>query len=96
MGKSTTPKYRVEYFDNTSGKILPHTQAWDCKSYGRPSLENLEKWRKSMNQSFKPGGVNYHISESAKILIHITKASIVRQKDNVVVTYVKMPLFEAI
>lgn len=54
MGRSYTPKYRIE-FDNST------PFSWDSKSYGRPTIVNLRKFRDSMNDSFLPGGANEHI-----------------------------------
>ena len=54
MGKSYTPKYRLE----TPG--FTH-MCWNSKQDGRPTIENLRKYRDQMEKSFLPGGVNEHL-----------------------------------
>jgi hypothetical protein len=93
MSKSTTPKYRIEYKVNDSAYYTPI--AWNTR-YGTPNAKNLSAWRDSMNQSLKYGGVNFDLSKSAGILLHVTECRLVEQKTGTIVAEVKMPMFEII
>jgi len=64
--------------------------AWN----GRATKERLEQWRRDYNESFKPGNVNGHLSTD--VLLHITHARIVRQRDGAVIAETTMPTFELI
>ena len=92
MGRTYIAKYRIQFESN----VFLTDFSWNSQSYGRPTEKNLEKWRQSMNESFKLGGVNEHISKAAGILVHISKAWIVRQRDNVIMAKTSMPMFEAV
>lgn len=104
MGRSYTPKYRVEYRDNllAMGVSAPdmrgvdgvpcHSQAWD----GKPSQKALEDWRLMMNKSFQPGGSNWHVSQAFNSIPSIFYASIVRQSDRKVMFTTKAPMFEVV
>lgn len=113
MGKSFTPKYRVEYRDNdrthTTDKLANWTSAsgwlfscptrqmaWNSKEWGAPNDKNLEQWRVKFNESYKSGGVNYHISLAARVLVHISHARIVNQKTGDIVAVATMPAFEVV
>lgn len=76
MGKSVTPKYRVEYKDQ-EGK---HISDWMVKEKGKPTEENLDKWLMDLNKSFLTGGVNEHISESLGFVPAALSAKIVEQR----------------
>lgn len=108
MGKSYKLAYRVEYRDNDR-KHAPDTfrrwegvthptkvMGWQVKDKGAPNKENLEKWRVAMNDGFNRGGVNYHVSLSAGVLVHISHARIIRQSDGEIMADVTMPMFEVI
>jgi hypothetical protein len=92
MGRSVLVTLVIIYQD----QLGSHHCAWDTKSYGKPTEANLEKWRKAMNESMKPGGVNEHISQSYKFMPHISKAEIYNQKTYRTVANTRMPMFEAI
>lgn len=93
MGRSFTPKYRIEFKDNLSPRS--GWMAWETH-YGKPTQANLEKWRKAMNASFQKDGCNFHVSQSSGILVHYSSAKIVRQSDGQIMAETKMPMFEAI
>lgn len=86
MGKSITPKYRVEYSTNRGSHSM---MAWR----GRVSQERLEQWRKDYNHSFQPGQINGQYAPGATV-IHINYARIVRQSDGQLMTETTMPMFE--
>lgn len=83
MGKVITPKYRVEYRDQQG----QHSMAWNVGNPGggpypgdgKPTQPNLEKWRKALNKSFRPGGVNAHVSEALGFVLYVSAARIVNQ-----------------
>jgi hypothetical protein len=94
MGKSYTPTYRIEAVLNDSCLGVLYT--WDSKRHGRPTVANLEQWRQATNRSFQPGGVNWHVSQSAGTVPHISAAKLVRQSNRAVVAEIKAPLFEVV
>jgi predicted SpoU family rRNA methylase len=102
MGRTITSKHRVEYRDNhlsmkfvspdgmgVEGKPC-HIQAWK----GSVSVDRLEDWRKSMNNSFQDGGCNFHLSQSEFGIPHIHYAVIVRQYDRKIICRVTAPAFD--
>jgi len=92
-----TPTYRVEFRTNLCESLYQmklQSSPWDCKRDGRPTADNAEKYRREMNQSFLPGGVNYHISESRNVIIHVNYVRIIRQSTNETVAEVKAPIFD--
>ncbi len=95
MGKTITPKYRVEFRDNDRNAwSIFKRQIWDCKAYGKPTAKNLATWREKMNTSFDNGGVNFHISKAAGFIVYISHAKIVSQKSGEIVAEYTMPMFE--
>lgn len=90
MGRSYTPKYRVDYRDQGGW----HSVCWDTKRNGRPTDANLEQWRRKMNTSFNHGGVNHHVSKACGYLVHISKAALVNQRNGEPVAMVSAPMFE--
>ena len=102
MGKSYTPKYRVEYRDNS--QVLPggvptmyaKRMEWCVSRDGKANAANLEKWRKAYNESFAHGGVNWQCSILSGVVIHIYRAWIVEQKTGQWVAEVNAPMFEIV
>jgi hypothetical protein len=86
MGRSTTPKYRLETWVN-AGRHTP--SAWE----GRPTEAALRDRVCSLNESFMPGGVNGHVSQAAGEIVQVWMARIVRQSDDRVVAEWKAPPF---
>lgn len=86
MGKSYTPKYRVEYRDQSGW----HSQCWS----GRVSDKHAEDWRVAMNKSFQPGGNNAHISEAVGYVLHVSRVLIKNQRSGQTVARAVMPMFE--
>lgn len=66
---------------------------WKVKEYGKPTPENLSKWRDKFNQSLKPGGANAHIGMVGYIQY---KLQIYNQKTKSVVCEFNPPMFETI
>ena len=94
MGRTYKLAYHIEYMDN-----IHSTSAWaiwNSKTYGKPTHGNLEKWRKAMNESFKPGQSNAHVSQSAGVMEHIISAKVIRQSNHSVMAETTMPRFEEI
>jgi hypothetical protein len=93
MGKIVTPKYRIEYWDQT-GK---HVCAWN---EGVPTAEKAENWRREMNVSFQPGGVNGHVlGLPGGFTLHISRVHVVCQTGLLageVVAAARMPMFEVV
>ena len=103
MGKSYTPKYRVEYLDNAKRMVDPlsprfgwKTMTWDAKRNGAPTSANVERLRVAMNVSFLPGGVNEHVSIESGTVVHIYRMRLVHQKSGATVAETSAPAFELV
>jgi hypothetical protein len=75
MGRITTPKYAVEFFEvhTASGPTHWTPMGWNSKQAGRPTPANLAKFIDGYEASTRPGGVNAHIGPTV-----IGEARIVR------------------
>ena len=93
MGRSVTPKYRVEV-SGSGCNMTPF--CWNGKQDGRANQKNLDAWRERMNASFQPGGTNWHVSEAFNSVPHISTATLIRQRDDEVVAVSKAPMFEVV
>lgn len=90
MGRSVTPTFRVEVTAN----VHITDMFWSVKQSGKPTAENAEKFRKMLNESFAPGGVN--APKGDEIVPHISKVRVIRQSTNAVVAEASAPLFEVV
>ena len=90
---SRTLTFRTEVFDNTRrwGRLT-----WDCKTHGRPTDKNAEKFRVSLNKSYALGGCNYPISQSYGFIIHASKVRVIRQSTGEIVAKADAPTFEIV
>ena len=95
MGKSSTPKYRIELRSNDP-KRKWDSYAYLVKNYGKPTEANAKRFRNDMNASFQGGGTNYHITEGLGYVLHYSDAQIVEQKTGRVVAKYKAPVFEVV
>jgi len=66
MGKSTTPKYRV----NVDGMV----NVWDIKRNGKPTNDNLETYVYRLGKSYEINGCNEHISNAIGYVPYPSKA----------------------
>jgi hypothetical protein len=89
MGKSYTPTYRIEFWDCKGVKAQ---QAWR----GKATKKALAEWVWAYDDSLKVGGVNFHVSQMLKYIPFVSKAIIVRQADNTIMTAWTMPMFQVI
>lgn len=80
MGRSYTPKYRVELVIDNVSKATS-ALSWD-KRYGRATDANLAKLVRSIETSFLPGGANSHLRA-----VSYLSASIIRQSDGSLVAF---------
>jgi hypothetical protein len=87
MGKTITPKYRLEM--KCQG-LHCTPSAWK----GRVSEQALEKYIFDYADSLKLKGVNQHISLDLGFIPFPAYAQIVRQKDNQIVATWKAGLFQ--
>lgn len=76
MGRSYTPKYRIE-IRLASPKWAAPPEAWRTQ-YGRANAENLARFIQVHNASIAPGGANAHLGAEHRI----TGARLVRQADD--------------
>ena len=61
MGKSITPKYRLETQEWINGRLrIGEPLIWR-KQYGKPSADSIYKWIKGFNDSLELGGANEHL-----------------------------------
>lgn len=66
---------------------------YNKKYSGKPTAENLSKWRDGFNQSLKPGGANEHLTVSAWLQCGI---EIYNQITGEVICTHNPPMFEVI
>ena len=85
MGKSITPKYRVEIRTN-SAKWGITPMAWNGAQDGRANAANLAKYVAGFNASTVAGGVNGHLDG-----LKITAATLIRQSDAEVIAEFPAP-----
>jgi len=93
MGKTIVPKYRIEasYIRFTTKTREVQSFAWDSKSYGKPTLENLAKFRAQFNKSLE--GHNKHL---AHIMSGLSTIKLIEQKTGQEVLRFIPPMFEVI
>lgn len=98
MGRTITPTYRVEYRDQSGW----HKQGYadrngKCVLRKAPTDADAEEFRKAMNRSFNIGGSNYHVSEAAGKILHVSEVVIRKNDmDGRMVAHAKMPMFEVV
>jgi len=88
MGRTTTPKYRIE----TRGNIVLTAGAWR----GRATSARLEDHVRALNKSFGTGGANAHLGDDLGFVPYISGAEIVRQEDGEVVAAWTAASFEVL
>ena len=93
MGRVTTPTFRAEFRTNVPVNLTD--AAWNCRTMGRPTVENAEAYRQRLNASFQPGGVNGPRKDD-DVIIHVNRVRIVRQSNNEVVAEANAPMFEVV
>ncbi len=93
MGRSVTPTFRAEV--KGSGWNFDMF-GWDCKTNGRPTQMNVDQYRWSLNKSFQPGGVNFHVSDSRGVIPHVSTVRVIRQSTGEVVAESKAAMFEVV
>lgn len=87
MGKTYTPTYRVEYYD----QLGKHTALWTLP--GKPTPDKLAAWITSYHASLKIGGCNEHLSKSYGFVPFAHKAFIIRQSTRKEICTWRAPLF---
>lgn len=99
MGKVVTPEFRVEYWTNDGRHVK--TMIWNVRSranvtgQGKPTKDNLQKWRQVYNESFYKG-VNKHFSDAAGFIVRVGRCRIVNQFSGQVVAEYVPPMFEVV
>lgn len=91
MGKTTEYKYRVE-----QGSDLRGWQTFAGWSHGRATVANLEKYRKALNASFLPGGVNDARKAGLSVTPYYSGLRLVNQRTGAVVAKTNAPMFEVV
>lgn len=85
MGRTSTPKYRVEVSDGKQMSLM----TWG----GKPTNKRLEEWVISYGKSFEHGEVNAHVSYSLGYIPYPVYARIVDQATERVVAIWEAPKF---
>jgi hypothetical protein len=82
MGRILTPKYAIDIFETRlvegqfkSVKAID-ALAWNTRSFGRASTENLEKYVLAYGKSLEIGGTNEHISKELGYIPYPNRAVI--------------------
>ena len=92
MGRSSTPKYRIEmqciHFVNKRKEV--HSFAYNGK---KPSEESAKEFRDKMNKSMDKGESNEHLKG---IQSAYSKTTIVNQKTGEIAAIFNPPMFELI
>lgn len=88
MGRSRTPKYRVEMRASHMGRI---SFAYE-KQAATP--DGLVEFIKVFEKSFQPGGVNERFHRDDPVRVY--QAEVINQKTNEVVCEFKLPMFQEI
>jgi hypothetical protein len=104
MGRSITPKYRIQYYyRQPNGQIVEVRASWTISSNnksiqadGKPTKENAEKYIQAYNNSLKSDGANKHVSVALGFMPMAHKAEIVNQFTGKVVVEWKAPMFQVI
>jgi len=89
MGRSITPKYRMEFVDSQGVKVQ---MCWK----GKATEKSLGEWVFAYHESMKSGGCNAHIPQSLGVFPAVNKAKVIRQVDNAVVATWNAPMFMVI
>jgi hypothetical protein len=91
MGKSLTPKYRLEYYDSTQSgmKMI----VWSVKDYGNTTEKNIGIFVHKLIESLKTGGCNDHLSKVLGFIPIPYKAQIVNQFSGEIVAVWNAPMF---
>lgn len=92
MGRSTAFIYSLDVEANVNMDMF----GWEVKTHGKPTAENAERYRRTMNESFQPNGHNWHISQQMGVVAHLSKVTIVRQRDGKVMAEANAPAFEVV
>lgn len=87
MGRTITPKYRIELAD----RVMQNPMAW---TGGRATQANLEKYIFAYAKDLEAGGVNEHIAKALGYVPYPTYARIVKQADGEVMATWKAGTFQ--
>lgn len=103
MGTTRAYKYRIEYESNDGkaqvglDKLPPSFDAvrgLPTKTRkGMVGTEALRQWCEDVERSERTGGVNEHCAKARGFLLAISKARLIRQSDNLILTEYTAPLF---
>lgn len=86
MGRTVTPKYRIESRDNM-GKL----SQWAWR--GKVSASLLADYMDSYNASFQPSGANWHVSKALGVVAYHSAAKVINQRTGEIVATWSAPLF---
>lgn len=95
MGRSYTPKYRIElsFVDFKGRQRKIDAFGWSCKRHGRPSEHNAKRFRDGMNESLEKGMSNEHLKHRQSAY---GTARIIEQSTGDVIATYKPPMFEVV
>lgn len=62
MGRTVTPKYRLEYTEKDArGRVSIHQMGWDARFNGRATFDNAVRYCEALQKSTLAGGCNEQI-----------------------------------
>jgi hypothetical protein len=89
MGKIVKTKYRIEVKDNRG---VTSQYVWR----GRISQDKLSDYMDTLNKSFIPGGINFHLSKAVGVCLYHHKAQVINQFTGEVVATWSAPMFQVL
>ena len=90
MGRSYTPTYRLEFWEDPQGSKQQH--AWNKGI--KPTEHTLEAWVHSYAGSLGAQGVNTHLSKALGYVPFPVKAQVIRQATGEIVATWKAGMFQ--
>ena len=92
MGRSITPKYRLELTAWTPNGVENQIMQWKGKGKVTPEKIKDEIW--SINLSFQKGYINQHIPKELGYNLHYSNGRVINQFTGDIVAEYKSPMFE--
>lgn len=93
MGKTKEVRFAIREYSQLGCNVMALPDA----KKRRKITDNLaEEIRHDLNMSYNFGGVNYHISQAAGIIVHVNKLEIMDLRKKEILAVGKMPMFEVV
>src|SRR4051812_27407533 len=88
MGKTITPKYAVDIYENRikdgmwQSVRATDCTTWDGKRHGTPTAKKVEDYALVYGKSLEAGGVNAHISKGLGFIPYPTRVVVRENRPN--------------